>query len=82
MSSVGPLQTGHIEKLGKLARKTSFIWRGRSSCLYGTSSMLQKRGVGVRVCFPEIRFSGVQLSGSTFLGVFRGHEKGRPVDVL
>ena len=43
MSSVGPLQTGHVEKPGKLARKTSFIWRGRSSSLYGTSSMLQKR---------------------------------------
>ena len=70
MSSVGPLQTGHVEKLGKLARKTSFIWRGRSSCLYGTSSILQKRGVGVRVCFPEIRFPWVQLSGSTFRGCF------------
>lgn len=41
--------------------------------------MLQKRGVRVRVCFPEIRFPWVQLSGDTFRGVFRGHEKGRPV---
>ena len=34
-----------------------------------------KRGVGVRVCFPEIRFSGVQLSGSTFRGCFAGMKK-------
>lgn len=35
----------------------------------------KKRGVGVRVCFPEMRFSGVQLSGSTFLGCFAGMKK-------
>ena len=75
MSSVGPLQTGHVEKLGKLARKTSFIWRGRSSCLYGTSSMLQKRGAGLQARFLEIRFSGVQLSGRTFRGCFAGMKK-------
>ena len=38
-----------------------------------------KRGVGIRVCFPEIRFSGGAALGEHFSGVFRGHEKGRPV---
>lgn len=37
--------------------------------------MLQKRGVGARVCFPEIRFSEVRLSESTFLGCFAGMKK-------
>ena len=35
----------------------------------------KKRGVGVRVCFPEIRFPWVQLSGSTFRGCFAGMKK-------
>lgn len=34
-----------------------------------------KKGVGARVCFPEIRFSEVRLSESTFLGCFAGMKK-------
>lgn len=37
--------------------------------------MLQKRGVGLQARFLEIRFSGVQVSGSTFRGCFAGMKK-------
>ena len=75
MSSVGPLQTGHVEKLRKTCQKErSFIWRGRSSCLYGTSSMLQKKGgVGVLMCVSGDALLGGAALGEHFFGVFRGH---------